>query len=413
MSPQRAGLRRRHGFTRLWAAQTISLLGSGMGALPFTALLILRASPLDMGLLGAATRAPGLVAAPLAGVWVDRLPRRPLMVAADLGRAALLLSVPAVATFGLLRLEQLYAVAFLSGALDAVAELAAVAYLPALVDREDLVEANGRLAAGAAVAEAGSFSVGGWVVQAVGALAATVIDAVTFLASAALLLSIRAPEPAPSPETREPLWRDVTAGLRTVAQRPLLRVLAIGAVALALGRGAIGAVILLYGARDLGLSPGVLGLIFAVGGGASLVAALAAGAVARRLGPGPTLVLTALVATAGAACLPLAGGPTAVAVALLVLSQVVNDPAVAIYEVNEVSLRQALTPDRLLGRVNGAVRFAGLLALLAGSLLGGLVGQAAGPRAALTVGVGLGSLQVVALALSPVRSLRSRPDAGP
>jgi MFS family permease len=380
--------------------------------LPFVALLMLGAGPFEMAVLAAAAQAPGLVAGPLAGVWVDRLSRRPLLIAADLGRAALWLSVPAAAALGLLRIEHVYLVSFAGGLLALLFDVAYVAYLPAVVGRERLVDANAKLAASASVAEAGSFSVGGWIVQLAGAHTATVVDALTFLASALLLLGIREPGAPPArPAQRSSVRTETIEGLNAMLRHPLLRTLAVSALLLGLQHGVIGAVILLFCTRDLGLSPGVIGLVFAVGGVTSLLGAAVAGRVVRRLGLGPTLTAAAAVAVLGTACVGLAGGPPVVAVALLIASQLVNDPAMAVFQVNEVSIRQAVTPDALQGRVTGAVRFVAVGAAVAGALVAGVLSDAAGVRAALVLGVILGCALAVWLACSPLRAIRTLPAA--
>src|SRR5262245_8135260 len=183
-------------FLRLWAGQTISVFGSLIGrtALPFTAILVLKATPFQMGLLAAADLVPNFLAALIAGAWVDRLPRRPLMIAADLARAAVLVSIPLAATFHHLRIERLYAPPSLQGLVTTCFDVAYASYLPTLVPREQLVEGNSRLTASASAAEFGAFSLGGWLVQWFGGPIAVLIDAVSFLGSAAFLATIRAPE---------------------------------------------------------------------------------------------------------------------------------------------------------------------------------------------------------------------------
>lgn len=406
MNRRLTGLWREGDFVRLWAAQTVSLFGSGMGALPFTAILFLQATPFQMAVLTAAGAVPGLAVGLVAGVWVDRLRRRPLLIAADLGRASLLLSIPLAAWFDWLRIEQLYLVGLLTGGLTVLFDVASLAYLPSLVRREALVEANSKMAASASAAEFGAFSIGGWLVQWFGALTAIVIDALTFLGSAVCLAAIRRREPPPARAAASTgVGREMIEGIGAVWREPLLRALAGSAVARELSSGMIGAVILLYGTRGLGLGPGVLGLIFGVGGLTSLLGALAAGRLTRRFGAGPTLIAALLVTVAGTLLIPLARGPALVAALFLLASQLVVDPAWSIADITETSLRQAVTPDRLLGRVHAALRVAGIAALLTGALLAGVLGEAAGLRATLVVGVGVRLLGVVALALSPVRRL--------
>jgi MFS family permease len=405
-------LRRNPNFTRLWAAQTISVFGSLISrtAIPFTAILTLEATPLQMALLNSADLLAGLLVGLAAGVWVDRLRRRPVLIITDLARAALLLTVPLAAWLHLLRIEQLYAVAFAVGLLTFCFDTAYRSYLPSLVRPGELVPANSRLTASESAAEVGAFGLGGWLVQLLSAPLAVLIDAVSFLGSAALVAGIRAPEPPPVlAAKRESIRREIAEGLRAVAGSPLLRPLAVSEMLLQFSHGVVGTVILLYVTRELGFSPGVQGMIYAVGGASSLAGAVVAGRVARRWGIGPTLVMGLLIAAIGGLCTPLARGATAASAALLVTAQLVTDPAATIYQITETSLRQAITPDRLLGRVNASIRFAGLGVMLLGTLLAGSLGEVIGLRATLLIGAAGPLLAALLLALSPVRGLRAVP----
>src|SRR5262249_23335746 len=202
--PRFGGLWSHHDFMRLWAGQTVSQLGSTVTreALPYTAILALGATPIQMGLLGAAGAAPLLLLGLLAGVWVDRLRRRPVMIAADLGRAVLLLSVPGAYLLGLLRIEQLYVVAALVGVLSVFFDVAYQAFLPSLVQREQIFEGNSKLGMSGSVAEIAGPPLGGTLVQLVGGPVTILLDALSFVFSARSLLRIRAPEPAPAAPER-------------------------------------------------------------------------------------------------------------------------------------------------------------------------------------------------------------------
>lgn len=225
--PHFAGLWRHADFLRFWAAQTISLFGSEITylALPLLAALTLGASPAEMGILTAAGTLPYLAFGLVAGVWVDRLRRRSLMVAADVGRGLLLLSVPLAAWLGLLRVELLYAVAFFAGTLSLLFAAADSAYLPSLVRRDQLVEANGKLALSTALTEGAGPGLASLLVQALTAPVAILLDALSFGMSAALLSRIQTQESG-SPrqtEVRRGVWREVGTGLRFVMGEPLLR----------------------------------------------------------------------------------------------------------------------------------------------------------------------------------------------
>jgi MFS family permease len=407
------GLWRNRDFVRLWTGQTVSVFGSltTRVALPFTAIVYLDARAYQVALITAADVLAGILFGLIAGVWVDRLRRKPIMMAADAGRAALVGSIPIAALFGLLRVEQLYVIAFLAGTLTIFFDVAYQSYLPSLIRTEELVEGNSKLAASSSVAEFGAFSLAGWLVQLITAPGAIAVDAVSFVVSALSLRTIRTAEPEPAPaHERESLRAEVLDGLRAVLTDPILRALGASWVAMSLASGMFGSVFLLFTSRELGFSPGVLGVIFGVGGLTSLVGAVFADRCRRRFGAGGAMVMG--LASGGIGVLVMTAAPASmpgVAAALLVAQQVISDPGWTIYEVNQVSLRQAVAPERVLGRVNAGIRFAGLVAMLAGSLIAAVVADVYGARPVLVMG-GLATLAGAAwLLLSPVRDLRGGP----
>ncbi len=396
-------------FSRLWAAATISIFGTLVTrtALPFTAILVLHASPLQVALLTAAELLPGLVLGLLAGVWVDRLHRRPILIAADVGRAILLSSIPLAALLGMLRIEQLYLVAFLVGTLSVFFDVAYQSYLPSLVRREELIRANSTLAASASVAESSAFAVGGWLVQWLTAPLAILLDSLTFLGSALLIAQIRRPEDEPvKPERRESVRQELLDGARVVLRDPILRSIGTSVVAMELTLGVGGAVFLLFVTRELGFQPGVLGLIFAVGGVSSFIGALAAGPAARRLGIGPAMIAGLVLHGLGMLLAPLAQGAAILAAGFLVLQQLVADGAATVFDIHQVSLRQTVAPAPLLGRANASIRFAALAASLLGVLIGGVLAESIGLRATLILAALVQILAALSLMLSPLRAVR-------
>ncbi len=410
------GLWRHRDFLRLWSGQTISVFGSLTTrlALPFTALIYLDARAYQVALIGSSDVLAGICFGLFAGVWADRLRRRRIMIAADLGRVAIIGSVPLAAAFGVLRVEQLYAVAFLAGILTTFFDVAYQTYLPTLVGEDELVEGNSKLAASAAVAEFGGFSLAGWLVQLVTAPGAMAVDAVSFLASAVSLASIRQPEPVPPPPgERQSVRLEIIEGVRALAGDRILRALALSWVAFSAASGVFSAVFVLYVTRNLGFSPGVQGVIYGVGGVTSLFGAVFADRCRRRFGAGGAMILGLVLGGAGMALI--VGAPPSilgVAAAVLVAQQVISDPGWAVYEINAVSLRQAVAPERMLGRVNAATRFAGLTAMLASSLAAGVIASAISPRLALACGAGAMFVSALVLALSPVRHVgRGTPAA--
>lgn len=407
---QPRGLRSNPDFRKLWAGQAISLFGSFIGntALQFTAIIFLDASALQVALLTAAGLAPQFLGGLVAGAWADRIRRRPILIAADTGRALVLVTIPLAAALGVLRIEQLYAVAFLAGVLTIFFDVAYQSYVPSLVRQEELVQANSRLAASESAAEIGGFALAGWLVQALTGPGAMLVDALSFAASALFIGRIRAAEPPPVPASeRDRLRAEIGEGLRAVLRDPILRALAGTAVVQDFAFRVIGAVILLYATRELGFSPGVQGLIFGIGGVTSLAGALGAGRIAALLGLGRAAILGVLVTGAGTLVLPLAHGATVAAALLLIVNQLITDPASAVFRISEVSLRQAVAPERMLGRVNGSIQFAGFGAQLAGTFAGGVLAEVIGLRATLVVGTAGILLAGIWLATSPVRHVRA------
>jgi MFS family permease len=407
------GLWRQPDFLKLWSGQTISVFGSMVGgaALDFTAILFLQASPFQLASLAVARQLPAFFAGLVAGAWVDRLRRRPLLIGADLGRALLLGSIPLAAVLGALGLEQLYVVAFGVSLLTLLFDVAYQAHLPTLVRREHLVEGNSKLAASASVAEFGGFSLAGWLVQWLTAPLAVAVDALSFAVSAMAIGAIRTPEPVHTADrdVSDPassIWREIGDGLTIVRRHSLLRALAGAPFVGELAGGMVGATIVLYMSRELGFSPGVLGMIWAVGGVTSFFGALIAGPVARAAGAGRAMVIALGVASLGTLLTPLAQGAGLLAAILLIGSQVVTDPASTVYQINEVSLRQSVVAERLQGRVSATLRFIGLGCTTAGALAGGLLAEAVGVRLSLFVGAGGGLLAALLLARSPVWSFR-------
>ncbi len=382
-------------------------MGSLLGALQFTAILTLDAEPLHMSALTAFAMAPALALGIFAGAWVDRLRRRPILIATDLVRMALLGSIPVAWQFDALSMEQLYVVAFFHGLMTMFFDVAYRSYLPSLVPSADLVEANSKLSASAAVAEVGVFSLGGWLAQVFSAVAVAAVDAVSFFVSGLLLAWIRKPEPAPVPDGERPgMTREVVIGLRFVVGNPVLRAIGVSKAATGLGGGIFGALIVLYGIETLGFQPSVLGTIFAIGGVSSICGALTATRVTRRVGIGKSLVLELIIFGASGFLIPLARGPL-LAVGELLAAQQLFDFAIAIYEINEVSIRQGIVSSRMLGRVNASIDVTELGARLAGTLAAGVLAEVVGLRWALAVGAAVTTAGRVVLVRSAVWSVVS------
>ena len=404
MADRASGLAGNRDFGKLWAAKAVSDFGSMVSgtALSFTAILFLKASPTQLGLLMAANLLPRFLVGPAAGLLVDRWPRRKLMIGADLGRALLLATVPAAALFGRLGMWHLYLVTAATALLSLLFDVADRSYLPALVPPEDLVTANSRLTATSSVAEFGAFSLGGWIVQWFTAPVAILIDALTFLFSALSLGMIRKVEARPEHTAHSDGIRgDLHAGWIALRGDAILVLLAWVTLLVGLSHGVAGAVIVAFMARDLGFHPGVLGMIWSIGGIASLGGALFADRLLRRMGVGPALAGALLVAALGTLFVSVAHGATWIAAGLLAAAQL-TDAAHTTFNIHETSLRQATIPAHIQGRVNGLFETIGLGAMLAGALVGGLLGERLGLRAVVAL-CACGPLAAAALIrLSPL-----------
>jgi MFS family permease len=398
-------------FLKLWAGQSVSLFGSLLTqfALPLLAALILGAGAGQMALLAAAEVAPGLLLGFVAGVWVDRLRRRPLLIAADIGRALALATIPLAAVLGALRIEQLYVVAVLVSVCTVFFDVAYPSFLPTLLRREELVEGNSKLAASESVAEVSGWSIAGVLVQVAGAPLAILVDAATFVISAVSLLAIRTKETPPTvavaPEARKSMAREVAQGLRFVVADPVRRALAAAGAVDTLFGNALGALITLYLVRDLHLAPVVMGVIFAVGGVSAFAGTFLVPWLARRWPVGRMLLAGMLIYTIGAFTVPLASGPAWLAVGVLILGQCF-DAAHTIYSVTRLSHFQRTTPGRMQGRLHATLRVVEGCATVVGLALGGILGQTLGVRMTLFIVCAGKLLGPVLLACSPVRRLR-------
>ncbi|HKF27958.1 MAG TPA: MFS transporter [Candidatus Binataceae bacterium] len=392
-------------FMKLWAGETISLFGTRIGsvAMSFAAVISLRATPLQMGLLSAAGYLPSVGFSLVTGAWVDRLRRRPIMILADLGRTAVLATVPLAAIYGVLTMRHLYAVMLLAALLDLFFDISYRTYLPTLVDREQLLDANGKLTASSSLAEVAGFSICGWLVQWITAPFAILIDAVSFLASALAIAIISTPEPIPSGHRGErALVREIAAGAKTIWSDGRLR--ALGLVALVGGffPSLWNALYMLLVVDALGFKPAALGMIFAAGGASALLGALAAQRTSQWLGTGRAMVLGLAAGGFAMVLPPLARGAGASSVALLVAHQLLGDGALTIYFINSVTLVQTITPHTILGRVNASLRFLNHSSILIGLVVGGVAGQFVGLRPTMLVGAAGVWLAAALLAASPI-----------
>ena len=402
-------------FLRFWIGETVSSGGSALFnlALPLTAVLVLHATAFEMGLLRAVGTIPIILLGLFVGVWVDRLPRRPIIIVTNLGQAFLIALIPLTALLGIFRIEALYGIVLAVSALGVFSFVAAQSYLPTLVRQEGLVEANSKLQLSQSAAGIGAPGVGGWLIELVSAPFVLLLYSVSLIISAVMTGLIQKPEPAQQRSVNQgDVWREIGEGIRLIWQQPLLRTLVVAPGVTNLGAGVQLAVFVLFVVQDLGVTPTMLGLIGAIGGTGALVGAALSAKVTRRIGPGLSIVLAQLLMCTGSVLIAMAGGPLTVALPLLGLSAGLLWIGTRIWSVNDVALRQALTPADLLGRVNATRRVVVHGIAPIGALMGGVLGTVFDLRTALVVGAAIVLTALVAIVYSPLRSLRHLPGSG-
>jgi MFS family permease len=383
-----------------------------MMVVPLVAILMLEARPYEMAILGGATTASGLVFGLIAGPWIDRSRRRIVLIITDFGSAAALGSIAIAHFLFELHIEHLYAVAFFNGTFGIFNEVAQRSYLPSLVDRDELLEANSKMAASDAVVEQIGFSVGGFIAQLASAIAASMAQTATFLISGLLVLAIRKPEPAPSePERRPNIKREILDGYRYIGGNQTLRLITISGVLLGAANGIIGGMITLFAISEIGFQPGPLGIIYGIGGASSFIGALFVTRVTNRLGVGPTMALGLFSYGTVGFLIPFAPTQIWIATVFFVLPQIFGDGFWVMHDINKMSLQQAIIHENYLGRVIGAMKVSEKLAALIGVSIAGVVAETVGLRIAL----GLGSVIWItagAVYLHPaIRSIRTIPGA--
>ena len=391
-------------FAKLWAGQTISEIGSRITreGVPLAALITLHASARQMGVLSAVGSASVLVFGLGAGVAVDRLKKRPVMIATDLARAGLLALIPLAAYRQALTMTLLIAIAVAAGALTVLFDVAYQSYLPALVEAEELLESNRRLSFSASTAEMAGPALTGALVQAITAPLAILVDAASFLVSAFSVWSIRKPEAGPQPKRDVRLVAEALHGFEFIWTHPALRALLLRSATAFLSMGVIMPLYLLNAIRVVGMSTSALGIAIALGGAGSLLGAYLAPRLSKRHGLGPMFFGTAVLIGCGQMFIPLSSELPRIGFLCLCVQQLGGDCAWTIYIVNETALRQLLAPAAAMGRVNAAMQLASRGMLPFGALCGGLLGERIGIPA--TLFIGAGGVLLSCLWLAPLRS---------
>jgi len=409
----RGKLWRHPDFLKLWAGESVSVFGSQVTvlAVPTVAILILHAGPFQVGILSAleflAFPTLGLVA----GVYADRLRRRPIMIVCDIGRGLALGSIPVAFLLNLLTLEQLYFVALLTGIFTVFFDVSYQSYLPALVDRPNLIEGNTKLEITRSTAQVAGPAVAGFLIQWIGGARAVAVDALSFLLSAIALASIKKPEPEPKPSTASGtsgFIPEMREGIEVVIRNPILWRIAACTATTNLGSNMVfGAVFLVFAYRQLHLSAGVVGVVFALSSVGALAGAFLAGWVARKLGIGPTLGVMVMVGGLALLATPIAlvGAPAVI----LATTGFIEGLTIPIYNINQVSLRQAITPDRVQGRMNATMRTIVWGTIPLGAFIGGILGTSIGLVQTIALGGILSTLAASWIFLGPVIRLREQP----
>jgi MFS family permease len=409
-----AGLFRLRGFVLLWAGQTVSELGSAVGfvAFPLVAVIVLHASDFEVGVVAAAGPAAWLLIGLPAGAWVDRLPRRALLVGCDLGRAVVMAAVPVAWAMHLLTVGLLVAVALGVGLLSVLFDVAYPAYLPSVVGTGRLIEANSVLAASDSGSNVVGPGLGGALVGVVGAPVTLVADAVSFLLSAGSLAAIRDAEARPATRpSGQRLGQEIRAGLRYAWSHPLIRSVAVTGTLANLVVGGYNAVIVLFLARQLALAPGLIGVLFSLAGVGGVLGALVAAPLARWLGDARVMWGSLIVSAAGGLLLPLtaAGGR----LAWYVVGTLPLIMGISAFIVCVRAAVQVAAPEAMRGRVTATIRLFGRGATPLGALAAGALAGAFTPRTALTILMAFLVLAPVWLLLTPIARVRDVAQLAP
>ena len=398
-------------FAKLWGGVTISDLGSSVTnlALPLVAVITLQVGAKEMGFLNASSHLPVLLFALLAGVWIDRAKRKPILVASAFGQGLVIGLVPAAALVGWLSIELLYIVAFTGGTLAMMYVLASTSFLPSIVKREDLVEGNARLQLSTSTTNVAGPGAAGYLVDILGAPLAILVDSVSYFLSGLFLLRIRFDE-SDAIKTRmdQGILAAIKEGISTLFSHPILRAMTVG-TALASAAGAVQHTVwTLFLVRTLGITPIWLGIIGSVAGGASIIGALSAVPLAKRLGAGWLMIIALLLESIAMGVLPFAGHFGWMKLPTVIAIQAVFSLALTIFSISQISLRQAVTPDRLLGRINATRRLVVFGIIPIAALSGGYLGETFGWEATLLISA---AVMMVAFTYLMLSSVRVSPEA--
>ena len=414
-SPASRSLLRHPDFLKLWTAETVSVFGSQITglALPLVAATILQVTPFEFGLLTTIEFLPFIFLSLPAGVWVDRLRRRPILIIGDLGRAIALISIPIAYALGGLTIWQLYVVGFVTGCLTVFFDVAYQSYLPSIVERDQLVEGNSKLEITRSASQILGPGAAGILIGLLRAPFAILLDALSFVVSAIFVFAIRRAEPPIEPHDEatgpKPSMRnEIAVGLRYVTGHRWLRSIAATTGTSNFFGNVGGAILILFLVRDRSMTAEFIGFAFSIGSLGVLTAALLTNRITQRIGVGRMLVASSLgFSLAG---LPIAAAPGDLIFAALAVSTFVGGFCSVAWNVNQVSLRQAITPQRMQGKMNATMRFIVWGTMPIGALIGGFLGGVIGLHATIWVGAIGGLIAFVPVTLSSVREIVVMPE---
>jgi MFS family permease len=413
--PAPASVIRNPDFMRLWAAETISQFGTQVSllALPLIAVVLLEATPFEVALIGTVEFLPFILFSLPAGAWVDRLRRRPILILGDLGRALALATVPVAFVFDVLTIYQLYVVGFVAGTLTVLFDVAYQSYLPSLVERDQLVDGNGKLEISRTLAQTAGPALGGGIIGVLTAPVAIVADAISYVVSALFVVAIRRPEPTPDRHrdehgrARGGLRSEVMDGLRYVLGNRYLRGISASTATSNLFTNIAFATFIVYAVRELRLDATAIGLVFGLGNIGAVVGALTAARWTAALGLGRAIVVS--MALTGPGILLVAIAPREAPIPFLIASGFLTGLSAVVYNINQVSFRQAITPTAMQGRMNATMRFIVWGTIPLGQIIGGAIATTTSLSTAIWVGAIGSFLAVVPLVVTPVRTLISMP----
>ncbi|MGV7117099.1 MFS transporter [Paenibacillus kyungheensis] len=407
------GLWKNKDFLKFWLGETLAMFGSRVTslALPLVAAITLAATPWEMGVLNALQFSPYLIIGLFAGVYIDRLRRKPIMIIANIGRAILLLLIPIAYMLDMLEVYHLYIIGFLVGSLTLLFDLSYQSYLPSLVGKEHLTEGNSKLEVSRSVADVSGPGIAGALISIFAAPIVMLIHSITLLCSAFSMMLITKSEPEqPKHIKPKPIFKEIGKGLRLVFGNKYLRAIAGEASTYNMFGQVMAAVSILYITRELGITPTLLGIILSTASIGSIIGSLVANHIGKKYDLGTIVLVTMILGCGAPLLIPLASGPLYVTVPLLIISYFFGSMGVVISNIYVVSIRQTITPNEMLGKMNASYRFVVTGVTPIGALLGGALGSIIGLRMTLLVGA-IGTLTALIWVLySPLTNLKKMPE---